>query len=134
MNCLSFPLRNRELLTEGLFTFTKYILIIKLYFWQIDLEVFLTFQFVTRRRLPYWCTCPRYFLSSFRKHAVTTSPCINITVCNFQSMKSPVELNSLFLKFFCYYHLVWLDATLDALKVKPLCQILLFLRNNSLVV
>ena len=101
-----FSVKNRELLTEGLFTFTKYILIIKLYFWQIDLEVFLTFQFVTRRRLPYWCTCPRYFLSSFRKHAVTTSPCINITVCNFQSMKSPVELNSLFLKFFCYYHLV----------------------------
>ena len=25
-----------------------------------------------------------------------------ITVCNFQSMKSPVELNSLFSSFFCY--------------------------------
>ena len=24
------------------------------------------------------------------------------TVCNFQSMKTPVELNSLLLKFFCY--------------------------------
>ena len=24
------------------------------------------------------------------------------SVCNFQSMKSPVELNSLFSKFFCY--------------------------------
>ena len=27
---------------------------------------------------------------------------INTTVCNFQSMKSPVELNSLLSKFFCY--------------------------------
>ena len=26
----------------------------------------------------------------------------NSTVCNFQSMKSPLELNSLFSKFFCY--------------------------------
>ena len=26
----------------------------------------------------------------------------NNTVCNFQSMKSPVELNSLLSKFFCY--------------------------------
>ena len=25
-----------------------------------------------------------------------------LSVCNFQSMKSPVELGSLFLKFFCY--------------------------------
>ena len=36
------------------------------------------------------------------------------TVCNFQSMKSPVELNSLFSKFFCYitwfvYHLTRCD-------------------------
>ena len=28
------------------------------------------------------------------------------TVCNFQSIKCPVELNSLFLKFFLSYHLV----------------------------
>ena len=35
-------------------------------------------------------------------------------VCNFQSVKSPVELNSLLLKFFCYitwllYHLIRRD-------------------------
>ena len=29
------------------------------------------------------------------------------SVCNFQSMKSPVELNSLLLKFFCYVN--WFD-------------------------
>ena len=43
------------------------------------------------------------------------------SVCNFQSMKSPVELNSLFSEFFCYitwfvispgllYHLIWRDT------------------------
>ena len=32
-----------------------------------------------------------------------------ITVCNLQSMKSSVELNSLFLKFFCY--IIWFDET-----------------------
>ena len=30
----------------------------------------------------------------------------NISVCNSQSMKSPVELNSLLSKFFCY--IIWL--------------------------
>ena len=53
-------------------------------------------------------------------------------VCNFQSMKSPVELNSLSSKFFCY--ITWLDATLDDLQTRPLRQILLFFRNNSLAV
>ena len=31
------------------------------------------------------------------------------SVCNFQSMKSPVELSSLFLKLFCY--ITWFDQT-----------------------
>ena len=31
----------------------------------------------------------------------------NKTDCNFQFMKSPVKMNSLFLKFFCY--ITWLD-------------------------
>ena len=59
----------------------------------------------------------------------------HISVCNFQSMKSPVELNSLFLKFFCYT--TWFDhgdATMEALQTRLLRQILLFLRNNSLSV
>ena len=46
---------------------------------------------------------------------------------NFQSMKSPVELNSLFSKFIlnlvCY--ITWLDASLDDLQTRPLRQILL---------
>ena len=50
-------------------------------------------------------------------------------------MKSPVELNSLFSKFFCY-HLVCcitlLDTTLGDLQTRPLRQILLFLRNICL--
>ena len=32
---------------------------------------------------------------------------VSISACNFQSMKGPVELNSLFLKFFCY--IAWFD-------------------------
>ena len=35
------------------------------------------------------------------------------SVCNFQSLKSPVKLTSLFSKFFSY--ITWLDATLDDL-------------------
>ena len=42
----------------------------------------------------------------------------------FQSMKSPVELNSLFSKFFCYINwfvlINWLDATVDDLQTRPL--------------
>ena len=40
-----------------------------------------------------------------------------ITVCNFQSMKSPVELNSLFSKFFCYitWFIISPDQTLQLL-------------------
>ena len=54
------------------------------------------------------------------------------SVCNFQSMKSPVELSSLFLKLFCY--ITWFDQTRHwaPLRTRPLRQILLFLRNNSL--
>ena len=33
---------------------------------------------------------------------------VSISVCNFQSMKSPVEVNSLFLKFICY--ITWFDV------------------------
>ena len=36
---------------------------------------------------------------------------LNFSICNFQSMKSPVELNSFFLKFFCY--ITWFDETGD---------------------
>ena len=54
-------------------------------------------------------------------------------ISHFQSMKSPVELNSLFYKTILSYHLVWWDATLEALQTRPLRQILLLLRNNSLV-
>ena len=51
------------------------------------------------------------------------------SVCYFLSMKSPVELNSLSLKFFCY--ITW-DATPEALQTKPLRKSLLFLQNKSL--
>ena len=44
----------------------------------------------------------------------------------------------LFLKIILLYHLVcyitWLGATLDDFQTRPLRQILLFLRNNSLTV
>ena len=46
-----------------------------------------------------------------------------VTVCNFQSMKSPVELNILLSKFFCY--ISWLAAALDDFQSRPLRQILL---------
>ena len=49
------------------------------------------------------------------------------SVCHFQSMKSPVEPNSLFSKFFCY--ITWLDD----LQTRPLRQMLSFLRNNGIL-
>ena len=57
---------------------------------------------------------------------------VHKTVCNFQSMKTPVELNSLLSKVFCY--ITWLDATMNDLQTRALRQILLFLWNNSLTV
>ena len=54
------------------------------------------------------------------------------TVCNFHSIKNPMELNNLLWKFFCY--ITWLDVTLDNLQTRYLRQILLFLWNNSLAV
>ena len=54
------------------------------------------------------------------------------SVCNFQSMKIPMELNSLLSKIFCY--MTWSDATLGELQTRHLRQILLFLGNNSLAV
>ena len=48
------------------------------------------------------------------------------SVCNFQTMKSPVKLNSLLSKFFCYITVVWWDATLETLEMILLCQIPLF--------
>ena len=63
-----------------------------------------------------------------------------ITVCNFQSMKSTVELNRLFLKFFCYitWFVISPDQTptwmLDDLQTRSLRQILAYLRNNSIAI
>ena len=51
-------------------------------------------------------------------------------VCNVQSMKSPLQMNSLLSKLFCY--ITWLDATLEKFQTAPLRQIRLYLRNNSL--
>ena len=54
-----------------------------------------------------------------------------ISGCNFQSIKGFVELNSLFLTFFCY--ITWFDETLatqDALQKRPLRQILLLFRSR----
>ena len=60
--------------------------------------------------------------------------CLSISVCNFQSMKNPVQLNSLFSKFYCYItwfcYITWSDATLDDLQTRPLRQNLLFLWNK----
>ena len=69
----------------------------------------------------------KQFSSSTRRRANFSS-----SVCDFQSMKTPVELNSLLSKFFCY--ITWLDATMDDLQTRPLRQTLLFLWNNSLTV
>ena len=59
-------------------------------------------------------------------------------VCNFQSMKSSVELNNLFIKILLLYHLVcyitWSDGILGDFQKIPLLQILLFFRNESLAV
>ena len=59
-------------------------------------------------------------------------------------MKSPAELNSLFSKSFRYINwfwfvilvgnITWSEARLNELQTRSLRQLLLFLRNNSLVV
>ena len=43
-------------------------------------------------------------IPSFRKHLwwLLLTFSVNLTVCNLQFMKSPVELNSCLSKFFCY--------------------------------
>ena len=43
----------------------------------------------------------------YRKKKKPQKYCFINSVCNFQSMKSPVELNNLLLKFFCY--VTWFD-------------------------
>ena len=41
---------------------------------------------------------------------------LSFSICNFQSMKRPAELNSFFLKFFCY--ITWFDETRDCRACK----------------
>ena len=50
-------------------------------------------------------------------------------VRNFESIKSPVELNSIFSEFFCYItrFITILDATVDNLQTRSLHKILFFL-------
>ena len=63
--------------------------------------------------------------------------CRNISVCNFQSMKSPVQLNSLFLIFFCY--ITWFDETRHwrpckrGLHVKFYCFLAQRFKNYKLI-
>ena len=62
-------------------------------------------------------------------------PWKKFSVCNFQYMKRPVELNSLFSKFL-FYHLVWYITWLDTttlcdLQTRPLRKILLFIWKNN---
>ena len=49
------------------------------------------------------------------KHCLKTMR-MKRSVCNFQSMKSPVELNSLFSKFFGF--ITWFDMTVDDLQTR----------------
>ena len=54
-----------------------------------------------------------------------------------QSIKSPVELNSLskiLLLYYLVYYITWLYATVADLQTRPLRQILLFLWNNGMTV
>ena len=52
----------------------------------------------------------------------------SIIVCNFQSIKRPVELSSFLSKLFCYT--TWLDATLDDLqKLQEACS---FIKKGTL--
>ena len=57
-------------------------------------------------------------------------------VRNFEYIKSPVELNSLFSKFFCYItrFITLLDATVDDLQTRSLHKIFFFLWNINLTV
>ena len=49
------------------------------------------------------------FLQSSKAFSVCHFNPLSGTVCNFRSMNSPVELNRLFLKLFCY--ITWFDQT-----------------------
>ena len=59
----------------------------------------------------------------FNKVEIRVS-CSPVTVFNFQSMKTPVELNSLLSKYFSY--ITSLDATMDDLQTRPLVSLSLF--------
>ena len=58
---------------------------------------------------------------------VIFNPCMEFSSISPWSMRNPVELNSLFIKFFCYIN--WFDET----QTRPLRQIISFLRSNSLL-
>ena len=64
-----------------------------------NFATFLAYVFITNMVAKVFC--PKNRLSKI----------FTITVWNFQSMKSPVELNSLLLKFFCY--ITWLVISPD---------------------
>ena len=54
-------------------------------------------------------------------------------ILQFQSTKSPVELNSFLLKFLLC-HMVWWEMKLEAFQTRPIFQILLFLWSKTWVV
>ena len=68
----------------------------------------------------YYAACEKTFKERYNNHTATfrnkskqksTELSKHISVCNFQSTKSPVELNSLLSKFFCYFN--WLVISPD---------------------
>ena len=52
----------------------------------------------------------------------------NLTVCNFQYMKTPVELNSLLSKFFCY--ITWFVISPDQTRLQTTCKRGLYVKSH----
>ena len=125
-------------------------------FWNQHCHFLILFQLTTRKKSPalpslqisdLWCAfffsrlVRLLYMDGLMKSEVTVLVASKIfriiPVCNFQSMKSPMKLNSLWSKFFYYitcllYQLVVIS--LDDLQTRLLHKILLLLGNNSLTI
>ena len=65
---------------------------------------------------------------SWNNHSFLLRVCLS--VCNFQSMKSPVELNSLLSKFFCY--ITWFVISPDQTRLWTTCKRGLYVKSYCL--
>ena len=69
-----------------------------------------------------------FFKELYFFYRISSNKCrASNTVCNFQSMKSPVELNSLLSKFFCY--ITWYVISPDQTRLWTTCKRGLYVKS-----